>query len=120
MIDKLFLFFLRLISNNIYAMPDPGEGGNIWVPPAIGSGDEPPKLVEIGGVVDRIFGYIFPVGVLLAVVLIIVGGYMWIVSGGDPGRKQQAQGTLTWAVIGLVVLFLVKALLEVLVNFLVV
>lgn len=48
--------------------------------------------------------------------MVIVGGYMWIVSGGDPARKQQAQGTLTWAVIGLVLLFLIYGILKAIIG----
>ncbi len=101
MVDKIMEFVFRMFSNYAYAA----------------TGDEPPRLEEIAKIIDNIFGYIFPAGVLLSVIMLIVGGYMWIVSGGDPARKQQAQGTLTWAVVGLVVLFLVKALIDVLVNF---
>jgi magnesium-transporting ATPase (P-type) len=77
---------------------------------------EPPRLEVLVAAIDRIMGWIFPAGVLIAVVMFIVGGYMWIVSGGDPARKQQAQGTLTWAVIGLVALFLIKAVLQAIVG----
>lgn len=100
MFDKIAEFVFRMFSNYVYA-----------------AATEPPKLEAMAKIIDNIFGYIFPAGVLLAVIMLIVGGYMWIVSGGDPGRKQQAQGTLTWAVIGLVVLFIVKALLEVIIGF---
>lgn len=107
MLDKIVEFVLRMFSNYTYAAAAGSLGGP----------DKPPELTEIAVIIDNIFGYIFPAGVLLAVIMLIVGGYMWIVSGGDPARKQQAQGTLTWAVIGLVVLFLVKTLIDVLVNF---
>lgn len=77
---------------------------------------EPPRLGVLGEAVDKILGYIFPAGVLIAVIMVIVGGYMWIVSGGDPARKQQAQGTLTWAVIGLVLLFLIYGILKAIIG----
>lgn len=77
---------------------------------------EPPRLSVLGEAIDKIVGYVFPAGVLIAVIMIIVGGYMWIISGGDPARKQQAQGTLTWAVIGLVLLFLIYGILKAIVG----
>ncbi len=77
---------------------------------------EPPRLNQLGAAIDKVIGYVFPAGVLIAVIMIIVGGYMWIVSGGDPARKQQAQGTLTWAVIGLVLLFLIYSILKAIVG----
>ena len=43
---------------------------------------------------------------------------MWIVSGGDPGRVKQAQGTLTWAIFGLVIVLVIFGLLRIVINFL--
>jgi len=97
MIEK----FLRFFSEPVYALPD------VW----------PPKFDSFLPVIDKVLGWVFPAGVLIAVIMIVVGGYTWIVSGGDPARKQQAQGTLTWAVIGLVLLFLVYGILKAITNF---
>lgn len=78
---------------------------------------EAPKLEQLFTSFDGILDMIFPIAGLIAVGMIIYGGYMWIISGGDPSKKQVAQGTLTWAVLGLVFLYLIKALLDILINF---
>lgn len=80
------------------------------------SSTQPPKLEEIFGSFQSIFDLILPIGALIAVGMIIFGGYMWIISGGDPAKKQVAQGTLTWSVIGLIFLFLIKAVLTVILE----
>jgi len=90
---------LRLISQPVYAAGDP------------------PKLEQLAEAIESLLQYVFPAGALLAVAMVIYGGYMWIVSGGDPARKQQAQGVLTWAVLGLVFLFLIKAVLTVIIDY---
>ena len=90
---------LRLISQPVYAAGDP------------------PKLEQLADAIDTIIGYIFPAGALIAVAMVIYGGYMWIISGGDPARTQQAQGVLTWSVLGLVFLFLIKAVLTVIIDY---
>lgn len=77
---------------------------------------EPPRIGQLAVAVDKVMGWIFPAGVLIAVIMIIVGGYMWIISGGDPAKKQLAQGTLTWSVIGLVLLFLVYGILSAIIG----
>lgn len=82
------------------------------------SSDEPPKLIELLPPLEEIFDLVLPIGALIAVGMMIYGGYMWIISGGDPSKKQLAQGTLTWSIIGLVFLFLIKAILTVLLDFL--
>lgn len=53
-----------------------------------------------------LFGFI---GVL-AVSLIMYGGYLWVTSGGEQEKAKKAQGLLMDAVIGLVVLATVWAL----------
>jgi type IV secretory pathway VirB2 component (pilin) len=71
--------------------------------PVFAQEDEPPRLGEgIDLIIGNVAKYIFPAAGLVCVVFIIIGGYTWIASAGDPAKVQQAQGTLTWAIIGLV------------------
>jgi hypothetical protein len=93
--------FLSLISSPVFAQ----------------DADNPPKLEVLFDSIDKIMGYIFPFAALAAVAMIVYGGYMWMISGGDPSKKQIAQGTLTWSVIGLIFLFLIRLLLSILVDF---
>ena len=64
--------------------------------------DEPARIGEIALILDNVMNIVFPAAGLICVVFIIIGGYMWIASAGDPSKVKQAQGTLTWAIIGLV------------------
>ncbi|MCD4756619.1 pilin [bacterium] len=79
----------------------------------------PPKLGELFGSFDGVIDSIVPVGILLAVVMIILSGYKWMTSAGNPEKIQQAQATLTWAIIGLVVLLLIGMLIRGLVDYIV-
>ena len=54
---------------------------------------------------------LFVVGAL-SVVMIIVGGIMYVTSNGDSGRITLAKNTLTYAIIGLVVAFLAFAVVQ--------
>lgn len=80
---------------------------------------EPPPTLEgnISPIVKKLLDYLFPIAGLIAVIFIIQGGYMWIISAGDPARVKQAQGTLTWAVIGLLMIMIIFAVLQVLLKF---
>jgi hypothetical protein len=81
--------------------------------------DEPPTLEgNIAPIVDKVMGYLFPVAVLISLIFVVMGGYMWIISGGDPSRVKQAQGTLTWAILGLVIVLVIFGILEIVINFL--
>lgn len=78
---------------------------------------EPPRIDQIGGILDSVFSKIIPIGGLLTVVMIVYGGYMWMISEGDPGKIKQAQGVLTWAIFGLVFLFIFSTVLKSIFDF---
>ncbi len=46
--------------------------------------------------------------VFVAVVLIVVAGYMFITSAGDPEKVQRAQKVITGAIVGMVIVFLAR------------
>ena len=79
--------------------------------------NEPPQIQEIFTSLDKVFTYLFPIGMILAVAFIIVGGYMWMTSAGNPDKVKQAQGTLTWAIIGLLFVLLAQLLLKGLIDY---
>jgi len=100
MINKFLLNIFSFLSSPVYA----------------GKLKTPPTLHYLADAFDKVYAWIFPIGGLIAVAMIIYGGYMWMISGGEPQRKQMAQGTLTWAVLGLVFLLLIKGLLMVVLS----
>jgi hypothetical protein len=99
-IENTVLTISRYIATPVYANPA-----------------DPPRIELLFGPLENFLDLLFPIGALLAVGMLIYGGYMWIISGGDPSRKQVAQGTLTWALIGLVFLFLIRAILLFVLSF---
>ena len=80
---------------------------------------DPPKITDgaLTNLVDKILGYLFPIAGLICLIFMIQGGYMWIISAGDPARVKQAQGTLTWAVIGFIFVMVIFAVLNVVLKF---
>lgn len=46
--------------------------------------------------------------VFVAVVLIVVAGYMFITSAGNPEKVQRAQKVITGAIVGMVIVFLAR------------
>lgn len=71
---------------------------------------------EIQGIVDTIINIFSVVVGIVAVIMIIVGGFKYITSGGDSGNITGAKNTIVYAVIGLVIValaqFIVKFVLE--------
>lgn len=63
--------------------------------------DEDDVRVLIGRVIKAILG----ISGALALVMFIWGGLIWMTSQGEKDRIQKGQKTLSWAVIGLAILF---------------
>jgi hypothetical protein len=72
------------------------------LPPALWGTYSDPTGVSVDGILSKVLSYLFPIAGIACVIFIIIGGYTWIVSAGDPAKVKQAQGTLTWAIIGLI------------------
>lgn len=85
--------------------------------PVFAQGEEPRRIGDLFGVLDNVFNYVFPLAGLICLIFIIIGGYMWMSAAGDPARIKTAQNTLTWAIIGLVVVLLAIAIIEIIVKF---
>lgn len=60
-------------------------------------------LQEFECIVKQAFNLIIPFAGLVAFVVLIAGGFQYLTSAGDPKKVQQAQGTITGAIIGIIV-----------------
>lgn len=49
---------------------------------------------------------LFIIAIVLALIFLILGGVRWITSGGDPKGVESARKQLTYAIIGLIIVFL--------------
>ncbi len=77
---------------------------NIWADTGCAGGN--PDTCGVGSVVKLIGNFIrlglFAAG-LLAVIMIIVGGFQYITSSGNPQATARAKSTITYAIIGLLI-----------------
>lgn len=72
-------------------------------------------IPQLAVVISNFLGIAAGLAGMVAVVVIIMGGFKYIVARGDPKATQAAQQTITWAVVGLaflVIAFLVLRLIE--------
>ena len=68
------------------------------------SGDTPAKIEDIEVVVAKIFQYFLGFASIALFFLLVTGGYKLITSGGDPGKVQGAWKTITFAILGMVLI----------------
>lgn len=105
-----FSFVSFFVAMPVLARLDDNGGGGT------NNGDTPKTIGDMATILDNVMGYIFPVAAVVCVIFIIIGGYMWIASAGDPSKVKQAQGTLTWAIIGLIFVMVVRLIVGIVLN----
>lgn len=75
-------------------------------------GGDPPQIDGIWDMVWNGVEYFFYFVGIIAVIMVVYGAYMWMLSSGDPQKVKQAQGVLTWSVIGLILYSIIFILLS--------
>ncbi len=70
------------------------------------------KTDDIVGVIRAIIRFILLVAFVIAFIMLIIGGIRWILAGGDEKAVEKARGTITAALIGLVVVLIAYALIR--------
>lgn len=63
---------------------------------------EPAQLSDIQKVIQNIIGLLTPFAAIALLIMIIVGAYKFITSGGDPKAVAGARSTLTYAILGII------------------
>lgn len=71
------------------------------------------KIQDIVTLIVNIFSII--VGIV-AVIMIVVGGFRYITSGGDSGNITSAKNTIVYAVIGLIIVALAQFIVKFVLN----
>lgn len=129
----LCIFFLiislLLSSSPIYAQREPGRhrppsgnggvGGGLSITNLALSdtllnilAGEDPGLVFLRLLLSNLIILVFIIAALVFFFMFIFGGIQWITSGGDKGATESAKGRITAALIGLVIVFSVYAILN--------
>ncbi|MFA5348860.1 MAG: pilin [Candidatus Paceibacterota bacterium] len=63
-------------------------------------------LCDFFSLIDRLIDFlIFKLAPIAAILLIIVGGVMFMISSGDPGKVTKAKGIIVSVIIGLVIMY---------------
>lgn len=68
--------------------------------------------ITLPAVVPVLIQVILIISALVALVFMIIGGIKWITAGGDKAATESARGTLTSALIGLVIVFAAWAIIR--------
>jgi len=70
---------------------------------AFDPGAEPVPLTGVNTVIGKITGVIWPIFMGLALIMLIVAGFLFLTSNGEPDKLKTARAALIWSVVGIIV-----------------
>ncbi len=76
----------------------------------------PACIPDIIGIIQKIISFLAPAAAIAFLVMLIFGGFKYVTSGGDPKQTASARSTLTYAIIG-IILVVVSWLILTLIGF---
>ncbi len=66
--------------------------------------------------VIRLIGWVLGLLGIIAVIMVLWGGFQWMVSGGNEERVDRAKKTLSGAIVGLIIILLAWAIVRFVLN----
>ena len=108
----LFIFLIQLAGVIfLLAVPEPSQAADVKFTPQVGIGDDFKKGVsktmsgstkDIAEYIKAIYKYALGIVGILATVVLMFGGVLWIIAGGNAERITNAKSWITAALTGLV------------------
>ncbi len=77
----------------------------------------PAGLNEIEGIVGNVISVIVGLGFIAMLVLLVMAGFKYLTSGGEPKAIQSAHYTVTWALLGILFMAVAWLLLQLIAGF---
>lgn len=96
LLSIIVMSMLLLTSQAVSADPPPAA------PPDLSNA---PRLCQLVDIVRLVIRYAIAAGGLATFGMILFGGLQFLMAGANDGAIQQARSTITWALIGMVILF---------------
>lgn len=69
------------------------------------TGEVPTPIMDlsISGLIDVVFGIIWPIFIAFSIVMFIIAAFLFFTAQGDPDKVAQARQFVIWGVVGIVV-----------------
>jgi len=93
-----------------------GTGGGLPSPTVIFG--NPLGTATFTGLINSIIDFLFTISVIVAPILLVVAGIIFMTAAGDPTRVATARRMLMWTIVGFGMILISKGLVEVLRNIL--
>lgn len=89
----------------------------LWMWSGVAWADTNPGVSDLDTVIDNIRNWVVGILVVLATLLLTIGGLRYLLAGGDPGEVNRAKDTLKYAALGYMVAILAPLIVEILRGF---
>lgn len=86
--------------------------GASWFGIYSGYGDSISTTTGLFGTILKVANFLVSASVLVAIAIIIFGGYMLITSAGDSEKVDKGWKAIQAAIIGMIIVFLTRAIIE--------
>ena len=73
----------------------------------------PLKAPSFTGVIDNLLRFLFNIAIVVAPIVIISAGFIFLTAGDNPEKIQKAKMVIMWASIGLIIIILSRGLITV-------
>lgn len=68
------------------------------------TGQAPARISDFEALFGRLLYYILAFAAVVVFIMFLLGGFKWLTSAGNPKNVESARNTLTYAIIGLIVI----------------
>lgn len=80
-------------------------------------GDEANQLSDLTTVFGTVLSSLIPFGGIILFIMLVVGGFAFITSSGDPRKAEGAKATITYAIAGILVLAAAFLIIQIIASF---
>lgn len=78
----------------------------------------PLQAAEFEVILDNIIGFIFNIAVVLAPLMIIIAGFLFVTAGGNLEQINRAKAIIVWTSIGFFIILLSRGIMGIIMNLL--
>ncbi len=100
---KFFISLFSILNALFFILYSPPSALAVWDPT---QPDQPAEIKDLEKIFSNVLSIIAALAALACFIMLIVGGFKYLASGGDPKATTGAKNTITYAIIGLAALII--------------
>lgn len=74
--------------------------------------DNPLDATTTEEIIENLIGFLFKIGIVLAPLMIIIGGFLFVTAGGNIEQVNRAKKIIIWTLVGFFVVLLARGIMD--------